>query len=372
MARVAVLAGLASSLVNFRGPMIEELIAAGHEVHAAAPPADPRTAGWLAERGVRFHEIRLARAGLSPTADLRTLWSFVRLFRSIAPDAVIGYTIKPVIYGTLAARIAGVPRRYAMITGLGYAFTEGRMSAKRSAVRALARTLYRTALSQAHVVIFQNDDDRADFKAWKVLRLDARTVVVNGSGVDTKHFAPAPLPPAPRFLMISRLVADKGVVEFVEAARAARSKIMGAEFHLVGPEDPNPAALPPGLIERAVADGVIAYHGEVEDVRPSIAAASVYVLPSYREGTPRSVLEAMAMGRPVITTDAPGCRATTVHGETGLLVPVGSAPALAEAMATLGADASLRDAMGRAGRARAVERYDATTVARSIVGACGL
>ncbi len=372
MARVSIVAGLASSLVNFRGPLIEALLEKGHEVDVIAPSIDDRTAKWLSERGVTSHTVHLSRVGTSPLGDLRTLISLVRLFRKTAPDAVIAYTIKPVIYGVLAAWLAGVPSRHALITGLGYAFTDGPSSVHRRILRAVATTLYRIALSRADAIVFQNEDDRADFQAAGILGHAARTTIVNGSGVDIDHFSPVPLPDSPRFLLIARLVADKGIVEYIEAARIVRDRLTDAEFHLVGPRDSNPASLPEGLVDAAVSDGLLVYHGELSDIRPQIATASIYVLPSYREGTPRSVLEAMAMGRPVITTDAPGCRATTVHGSTGLLVPPRAVAELAEAMERLGADAGLRARMGGAARARVKDLYDARAVARSVLDACAL
>ncbi|KKC34559.1 glycosyltransferase family 4 protein [Devosia psychrophila] len=372
MARIAVVAGLASSLVNFRGPLIEALLDAGHEVHAIAPPADQPTLGWLAARNVTFTPIDLARSGLSPSQDLRTFWQLAGAFQRLKPNLVMAYTIKPVIYGTLAAALARVPRRCAIITGLGYAFTDGQPSMKRRAVNVTARLLYRFALGRAHNVLFQNPDDLAAFQQAGILRHGARTAIVNGSGVDTDYFAPVPLAPTPSFLLIARLVADKGIAEFIAAARITATRHPESRFHLVGPRDPNPAALDPRLLEDAIRDGVLTYHGELADVRPAIAASSIYVLPSYREGTPRSVLEAMAMGRPVITTDAPGCRETVRDGWNGLLVPIKAINELADAMSKLAIDAALREKMGAASRNMALTKYRAVDVANSIIDACGL
>lgn len=372
MARVVLIAGLAESLVNFRGPLIEALLAAGHQVAALGPEAQPATLAWLGARGVPYRPVPLARAGLSPTADLAT-WRAMRAELAVLkPDAVIAYTIKPVVYGMLAARAAGVPHRHAMITGLGYAFTDGATSLKRRLVGQVARRLYALGLRQAETVLFQNPDDLDVFRNLGLLPDSARIGIVNGSGVDTSQFAPAPLPETPSLLMISRLVADKGVGEFLAAARIVKARRPEATFTLVGPEDPNPAALPPGLMAAAIADGIVHYAGETNDVRPAIAGASIYVLPSYREGTPRSVLEAMAMGRAVITTDAPGCRETVQDGVNGLLVPVKDAQALAAAMLRLIDDAGLRAAMGARGREIAVTKYDAGAVARSVLALTGL
>jgi glycosyltransferase involved in cell wall biosynthesis len=286
---------------------------------------------------------------------------------TIQAQAVIAYTVKAVIYGLLAARQARVARRFAMITGLGYAFTDGAASIKRSLVGAIARRLYRFSLRSAEAVIFQNPDDLAVFQRLRLIAPESRTGIVNGSGVDVEHFGLVPLPRDPACLMISRLVADKGVGEYLAAARVVKAVRPDVVFRLVGPSDPNPAALPPALLETAIADGIVEYLGEMHDVRPAIANANIYVLPSYREGTPRSVLEAMAMGRPVVTTDAPGCRETVETGVNGLLVPVKTTSELAEAIMQLVDNPDTRQQMGDAGRARAVSRYAAKTVAQSVI-----
>lgn len=353
--------------MNFRGPLIEAMLAEGHEVLALAPQADDGTRAWLARHGVAFHPIPLSRAGLSPLGDFATYSAIRSVLRHVRPDIVVGYTIKAVIYGMLAAKAAAVPVRCAMITGLGYAFTDGDASLKRRMVGRVARGLYALALRQAQVAIFQNPDDLALFRKLSLLAEGTRVGIVNGSGVDTRHFALSPLPSEPVCLMISRLVADKGVVEFLMAAKQVKAKRPDVRFVLIGPTDPNPAALPTGLLETSIAEGVVDYRGEVFDVRPAIAACSIYVLPSYREGTPRSVLEAMSMGRPVVTTDAPGCRETVTDNLNGLLVPVRSADDLAAAIIRLSDDGALRARFGEAGREMAVARYDASKVARSVL-----
>ncbi|MBB5045245.1 glycosyltransferase [Shinella fusca] len=372
MARVVIIAGLASSLVNFRGPLLEALREAGHEVHAIAPASDDKTLAWLRTRAITFTSIDLARSSLSPAADIKVFMQLRSALAAIRPDVVITYTIKPVIYGTLAAALSGVKRRYAMITGLGYAFTDGERSLKRQLVNRIASGLYRLALKRVQVVLFQNPDDRQAFEQAGILATDTRTVIVNGSGVDTDFFSPKPLPVVPHFLMIARLVADKGIGEYIAAARIVRTCNSDASFHLVGPLDPNPAAFDITALEQAVAEGDIIYHGEMADVRPAIADCSVFVLPSYREGTPRSVLEAMAMARPIVTSDAPGCRETVEHGKNGYLVPIKDVGGLAEAMARLASNPELRQVMGRASYALALSKYQARDVARSILLACDL
>jgi glycosyltransferase involved in cell wall biosynthesis len=367
VARVALIAGQARSLVNFRGALIEALISQGHSVYAIGPNADSETLGWLADRGVDYFFVPLARASLSPTTDLKTLLASRSALVRGGAEAVIAYTIKAIVYGLLAARIVGLNRRYAMITGLGYAFTDGVDSIKRRFTRSVVRSLYKLSLARAEAVIFQNPDDLKVFSELGLIDSKSRVGIVNGSGVDIGRFQPEPLPTAPVCLMIARLVADKGVGEYIHAARYLKARVPHAVFKLVGPFDPNPAALPAGLLETAIEENAIEYLGEIKDVRPVIATASIFVLPSYREGTPRSALEAMAMGRAVVTTDAPGCREVVEDGVTGLLVPVKSVTELANAILRLIESPELRQQMGFAGRARAVSRYAAKDVAASIL-----
>jgi glycosyltransferase involved in cell wall biosynthesis len=289
--------------------------------------------------------------------------------RAVKPDLLFAYMIKPVVYGLIAAKLAGVKRRAAMITGLGYAFTDSPGEDivarwKRTAVFVAARGAYALALRFADTVIFQNPDDKAQFAAMGLTRARQRVGLVNGSGVDLAHFAPAPKPDGPiSFLMIARLLRDKGVYEYVEAARLVRRSHPEARFVLVGPFDPNPTAVKPAEVGAWVREGAIEYGGAVEDVRPHIAASHVFVLPSYREGCPRTVLEAMAMGRPVITTDVPGCRETVEDGVNGLLVPARDAGALGRALAKLAAESGKRDAMATFGLRLARRRFDRTAVA---------
>ncbi|MGJ0531966.1 glycosyltransferase family 4 protein [Methylocystis sp.] len=362
MARILVVAGLPSSLINFRGPLIEALVSRGHEVHAAGPPADEATLAWLAARGVDYHPAALENTGFSVMGDIRTILALRRIMLAVRPDLMFAYTIKPVIYGTLAAASAGVKRRFALISGLGYAFTDGDRSLKRGIAHAIAAVLYALTLRLVTGVFFQNPDDAALFQEKKLVPARLTPVVVNGSGIDIDQFRVSPIPKNAHFLMISRLVADKGVREFVDAARLVKNAHPEATFDLVGPRDANPAAISPTLIPDAVRDGVIAYHGEARNVRPFIDAASIYVLPSYREGTPRTVLEAMATGRAIITTDAPGCRETVIDGYNGFIVPVRDVPALARVMTRFIENPTIQEEMGGFSRKLCEEKYDVRKV----------
>lgn len=372
--RVLVIASLAVSLLNFRGPLLDAMVARGHEVHLAAPDfADVFLLRQQLEgRGFKVHDIFLRRTGTNPLFDLYTLWTLQGLMRLIQPDVVLAYTIKPVVYGILAAWLAGVPRRYALITGLGYAFT-GQTRGIRGNVNVVVQHLYRHALRRAHKVFFQNPDDHASFRELGLLPTAIASVVVNGSGVDLASFSVASLPTgAPHFLLIARLLGDKGVREYAQAAQRIKASHPQVQFSLVGWLDENPDAISQAELDAWVKAGTLNYLGRLHDVRPAIAKCTTYVLPSYREGTPRSVLEAMAMGRAVITTDAPGCRETVVDGENGFLVPVKSVDALAETIERFILDPNLARRMGQRGRALAEDKYDVHQVNAVMIREMGL
>jgi glycosyltransferase involved in cell wall biosynthesis len=295
------------------------------------------------------------------------------VLRRLRPDLLFAYTSKPVIYGAMAARLAGVPAVFALISGLGYAFVEGRGLARRL-MRQWVSTLYRTSLRHADGVFFQNSDDLEDFRRMAIIGDRHKAIRVNGSGVDTSHYRVSPpmLEP-PTFLLIARLLKDKGIFEFVEAARRLRVRHPQARFRLLGPLDTNPAAISTRDLESWCAEGAVEYLGEVEDVRPYLAETTAYVLPSaYREGVPRTLLEAMSTGRAIITTDTPGCRETVVPGENGFLVPTGDAGALADAMERFVVQPDLALRFGRRSRALAEERFDVRKVNAVMLEAMGL
>ena len=337
-----------------------------------APGGTVELRSALAALGVAFEELGLERAGTDPRADLRTLRTLVVRLRELRPDLVFGYTIKPIIYGTIAASLAGVRRRAAMVTGLGYAFKPP-TSLRGRVVGAIATTLYRGVLARCQTVFFQNPDDRAELESRGLVSQKSEVRIVRGSGVDLYHYALAPLLSGPTsFLFVGRLLRDKGIYEYVEAARRVRAEHGGSRFLVAGWVDPNPESVTAAELESWTREGVIEYLGTVSDIRPSLRAAHVLVLPSYREGTPRSVLEAMSMGRAVITTDAPGCRETIISGESGLLVPVRDPRALASAMSSLCEDRGLLERLARAGRLRAETLYDARQVAAEMLDAMAL
>jgi len=364
MKKIFVLASFAESLSNFRGKLLAALAEAGVEVHAAAPDlsVDATTTRALTRLGSRCHDVPLTRTGLSPLQDSGTLFALVRLLRQVRPTHFFCYTIKPLIYGTLAAWLVGVPQRTALITGLGYAFN-AEAKGLHSVLQRLLRLMYKVALSRATRVVFQNPDDLALFIQLGLVEQD-KTALVSGSGISLDEFCQQPLPSVVQchFLLIARLLRDKGIYEYIEAARLVKARYPHAVFHMVGWIDSNPSAIRENDLKSWIAEGLIHFHGRLDDVRERLSASHVYVLPSYREGTPRTVLEAMATGRAVVTTDAPGCRETVVNGDNGFLVPVADVEALATAMAHFLDDPKLIARMGQRGREIAEEKYDVNKV----------
>ena len=376
--KILVMSSFAFSLINFRGELLRSMVRAGHQVVACAPDDDPAVAGSLANMGIRYVRLPMARASTNPFSDVRTLAACIGLMRRERPDAVLAYTQKPIIYGGIAARLTGrwlTGGRpfYALMTGLGYAF--GGDADDRPWLRRIVRLLYREGVRRARMIFVFNRDDRPDMLAHGIITERSPVMQVPGSGIDLAHFARQPLPDAaPRFLMIARLMRDKGLYEFVEAARALRQHWPNARFHLLGRIDAdNPTSVSEAEVQRWQAEGIIEYTPETRDVRPFLAASSVFVLPSYyREGLPRTILEAMATGRAIITADMPGCREPVCEGANGFLVPPRDAVALAGAMAMFLRDPALAARMGAASRLRAEQVYDVHRVNAQLMQAMRL
>ncbi|WP_257307392.1 glycosyltransferase family 4 protein [Geothrix campi] len=366
--RIAVLGGAARDLVNFRGHLMSEMARAGHTVYGIAPEGTPEIQANLERLGVTYVPIDIHRTGLNPFRDLLSLFHLWSLFRRLRLDALLAYEIKAVVFGTLAAKQAGVPDRFAMITGRGTTLQGEATEFRQRTVRRVVKALYRLALRRCRGVLFQNEDDLAFFRTEGLLPKGMAARIVNGSGVDLDHFAPSPLPDGPAtFLFVGRLLRDKGLHEYVQACRLVSGRQVAARFQILGPLDTNPNAITADQVQAWVQEGIVDYLGEMGDVRPALAAAHVLVLPSYGEGTPRSVLEAMSMGRAVVTTDAPGCRATVQEGCNGFLVPVRDSDALAEAIIRLAEDRDLILRLGKEGRKIAEEKYDVCHVTAEIL-----
>lgn len=384
--KILVVGGISSSLVNFRGPLIRAMLAKGHEVFACAADPVPEAMVELSRWGAQYIRVPLARTAMRLWEDLDTLATLYRLMRRIRPDVVLAYTIKPVVWGGLAAQLARIPTVFSMLEGLGYAFTPS-PGFRRSIAKEAATVLYRFALPRSRAVFFLNPDDIDEFVERRLVRRD-KCVLVNGTGIDLDFYAPAPLPKKPRFLMICRLLQDKGVREYVAAARFLRANYPEASFALAGPLDYNPSGISFAEVEAWHREGLIEYLGVLRDVRPALANAAVYVLPSYyREGVPRTLLEAMSMGRPAITTNAPGCRETIVmpsgyslnkesremiRGENGFLIPTKNIEKLVQAMEQFILKPVLVEKMGRRSRELAEKKYDVHRVNKVIMETMGL
>jgi glycosyltransferase involved in cell wall biosynthesis len=339
--------------------LIRALYSAGYEPVVIAPQnaaVDTR----MRELGVERIPIEIDRAGLNPLADFRLLARYRSLLKRLRPAAYLGYTIKPNIYGSLAAGSLGIPA-LPNVSGLGTAFIQG------GPLQAIVTQLYRIGFARAPAVFFQNQEDRRLFVGRGIVRAD-QARVLPGSGVDLDRFTPVPLQDGPPvFLFIGRLLRDKGVAEFVQAARTLRSNYPDMRFQLLGGLDEgNRTAIRQSEIDSWVGDGVVEWLGTTDDVRPFIAAATAIVLPSYREGLPRSLLEAAAMARPLVAADVPGCREVVDEGVNGYLCAVRSPTSLADAMLRLAhLPRAQQLAMGEAGRRRVQERFSEEFVIRA-------
>ena len=349
--------------MSHRVPVALAAQKAGYDVHVAT--MDGPAVADIQALGMTHHAIPMTRSGKHPLQELGTLLALVRLFRRLRPDVVHLVTIKPVLYGGIAARIARVPGMVAAISGLGFVFLSN--SLKMRLVRAVVARLYRVALGHPNSrVIFQNANDRDLLKSLGAVRED-QVVIIRGAGVDLDAYRSTPEPPAPPVVvtMVARLLRDKGVQEFVQAAKLLRERGVPVTMQLVGGLDAgNPTSATQADVDAWQQDGCVQALGERSDVAALYAAAHIAVLPSYREGLPKSLIEAAACGRAVVTTDVPGCRDAIEPNVTGLLVPVRDAAALADAIARLAQDAALRQAMGTAGRALAEREFDINQVAR--------
>lgn len=372
--KIIVLGNQARSMSNFWSVLVRHMFQAGHEVICCAPPGDAGAEAMLATQGARLLHYPLDRKGLNPLHDLRTTGALLRIFKEEKPDLLFASTIKPVIYGCIAARVAGVPHIYATITGLGYAFEADSFFKK--CVNRLSALLYRTALSGAEGVFFQNEDDINVFRKAGILGSRARILRARGTGVDTCRFAPTPLPglaedgtlsEPPVFLLVARLLEAKGIEEYAQAAHELKAKHPKARFLLLGPEEQGLGSISLEQIRQWQEQGGVEYLGETRDVRPYISAAHVMVLPSWREGTPTSIMEGMSMGRAAVVTDAPGCREVVREGYNGYLVPLRDPKALAAALESFILRPDLMASMGAAGRQMALNDFDAEKVAAHIL-----
>lgn len=353
MPHLLLCANTAWSLYNFRQGLIATLLKKGFSISILAPKDE--CSDKLAAMGCKVFDLPMSAKGVNPFYDLVLIARIAMFYRRLKPDFIIHYTIKPNIYGTLAAKFVGIPS-LAVTTGLGYTFLNNNLVAK------IARQLYKLAFRFPEEVWFLNADDKHAFLSHNLVD-ESKAAILRSEGVNTTYFTlqPKPLNDGKfRFLLIARMLWDKGIGEYVEAARKIRVRYPNAVFQLLGATGvPNPSVIGRTQIAAWEANGYVEYLGTISDVRSIIAQADCVVLPSYREGVPRTLMEAAAMGKPLITTDTAGCHDVVVHERTGLLCPIKDSHALADSMELmLNMSDEKRNAMGEAGRIFMIENFE--------------
>lgn len=374
------LSHLDANLYQFRLPIMRALVSVGHEVVALCPHG--KFFDRFAAAGIRAEESFLRRKSGSPLWELRSFWDIYIRLRRLRPDVLHTFTIRPNLYGAVAGRLAGVPRIFCAVTGLGSFYVERNVRARR--IRRILNCVQRLAFRRSEAVVFQNSEDLSAYVAWGVVPA-RKARLIRSSGVDTQKFRPDAVEERaldelrkelrinsdrPVVLMVARAIRHKGVIEYIEAAELLRKRFPQAVFLLVGGvDDGNPSSL---SREYLLSQQAVRWLGYRDDIAQLTALADVYVLPSYREGVPRTLLEAAAAGKAIVTTDVVGCREVVDHGVNGLLVPVRDSRSLAEAMARLLEDDLLRQEMGRHGREKAVHEFDARHVARQYLELYGV
>lgn len=361
--RILLIASLSRSLISFRGDYIQHLAANGYEVFAAAPEISAEVGEQLRGLGATPLTFRLQRTGLNPFSDIRTIFDLKALMKKHRIDLVFPYTIKPVIYGSIAARGLNI-QVISLITGLGFTFSAGSRWAK--ILQRVTQVLYRFALKKNSMVIFQNTDDRDLFFSTRILKKKQPTSVVSGSGVNLDHY---PFRVRKRtdgnvtFAMVARLIREKGVDLYIGAAKTLRKEYPQATFQLIGATVGSPSAIAPEILEKLHDNGIISFLGSRRDIPQLLHAADVFVLPTYyREGIPRSILEALSIGMPIITTDTPGCRETISNQKNGYLIPPKDQEALTNAMRQFLTNPEQIEHMGTASNTLAQERFDVRLV----------
>lgn len=367
--KIAVLSSHTSSLFWFRMDMMKDFIKDGHTVIALGSEPEAEWKKRFRENGIDYRQLPVDRNGINPLKDLRTLKSLLKFMKREKPDKVFAYQAKTVVYGSIAAKMSGISEIYPLIAGLGSIFRgEG---FRNSIIKGIMKLEYWIACKCSRKVFFQNHDDRNEFINNGLID-ENKTFIVNGSGVDLEKFKACALPKDTVFLFIGRLIKDKGILEYLEACRAVKKKYPKVRCLLVGPYDSNPSAIKPEDLEPYINNGTVEYFGEQNDVRRFIGQCSTYVLPSYHEGTPKTVLEAMAMGRSIITSDAPGCRETVRDGLNGFLVPVKDVQVLVDKMEYLVCNPDTNRIMGAKSEKIVIEKYDVKVVNKTIMEIMGL
>lgn len=366
--RIMVLSSYAPTLFFFREDMMAAMIKNGHEVCAVAPESKEEWGSRFEKRNIKYVSIRVDRTGTNPIKDIMAFLSILKAIIKEKPDKIFAYQAKTIIYGSIAAKIARITEVYALMGGLGSVL---RSENKKSLARNILKLEYKVAFKCCKGVFFQNKDDYKEMANLDIIKPD-KVIMINGSGVNLLKFTPKTIPTKPVFLFVGRIIKDKGVLEYIQAAKIVKEKYPNARIQIVGYFDTNPTAIKPEEIKRYVDSGIIEYLGSTDEVRPFLERCSVFVLPSYHEGTPKSVLEAMATGRPIITTDAPGCKETVIDGVNGCVIPVKNVSALAEKMIWMIEHPEEVSRMGQESLRICQEKYDVNKVNEIILKAMSL
>lgn len=371
MKKILVLSSQAFSLYQFRMDMMKSFIGKGYQVIAAAPDYDENIKKKISEHGIMCKEFYMERTGVNPINDIKGYISLIKLLKEIKPDKIFTYQAKTVIYGALAAKNVGIKEIYALVAGLGSVFRSEKNSFTSHFVKQILSLEYRVALRNSKIVFFQNHDDSKVFMNRRLV--DSQKIkYLNGSGVNLQHFQKAKMPEKKIFLFVGRLIKDKGIIEYLNAARSVKAKHPGVVFNIIGYYDTNPSAVQPEYVEEFIKDGSVNYLGKKDDVYPWLKECYAFVLPSYHEGMPKSVLEAMAVGRAVITSDSPGCRETVIDGNNGYLIPVGDSKLLAERMTYLIENEEVTRQMAERSYELALQKYDVDKVDNEIMNLMGM
>ena len=372
--KIIVIASLGYSLVNFRLELLKRMIANGHEVLAIAPEIEPNTKKVLEQFNIKTASFPMDRTGTSPFQDIKTVLALRKIFCAFKPDYILPYTAKPIMYANLAGRMAKIPHRFALFTGLGYSFSEENSTYKRKLTKQISVFLYRLSSKGMEGAFSYNPIETQDIRNFGLIPASTPITQVPGSGVDTSLFPnTVPKTNPVRFLMVARLLKSKGTHIFVEAAQRLKARGLKFEAALLGPVDINPDAISKKQLDDWVQGEAVGYLGSTKHVPPHLANCTVMVLPSmYREGIPRTVLEAMSSGRAVITTDVPGCAHSVADQKDGFIVKAGDVKTLENAMAKFIENPKLAVKMGASGREHACHIFDVHKVNKLLLTTMGL
>lgn len=375
--KIVIIGTVASSFYGFRSELIKTLRAKQHTVYAFTSEYSQSDLKRIEELGAIPVTYQLNRGGLNPLADITAIYALSKKIKSIAPDLVFSYFAKPVIFGTLAAKIAKIPKIVGMLEGLGYTFTdqpEG-LNKKTKLIKNAQVLLYKLALPQLDKLIFLNPDDPKDLLERYSINVK-QVEVLGGIGINLNEYAYQPIDNIERpikFLFIGRMLKEKGIHDFIAAAKIVKQGYPNVQFTVLGAIDSsNPGTLQQSELDRLISLNVINYPGQVDNVQKWIAASHIFVLPSYREGVPRSTQEAMAIGRAVITTDVPGCRETVIDGVNGFLIEKWNPEALAEKMIYFIEHPEEIKKMGNESYKIAQDKFDADKVNKRLINMLGL